>query len=798
MAAAESGSLHTGPGGAVFWVLAVERYLLGEPGSSRYDLTLCREGNGERAPLKCLLSPQLNRLVQRNLLRSGCQLRASRFLVLTDGLRVLERTEVLRGAAPPPACVAVLPVPRPLLCCTKYYLPLWEESDYYGEEWIGQTCSQELVNLEGLRIITLKELENTWRGRLKLAPLLVRIMYKSRLRHYGRAGKNVDWPYQAYFEVGDCSGMMSVVLWNSLCPRFFRRLEVGTVIVIQQYVVKDAFRMRTHPVSYYPNLKIYKEQDISLNPWKPAAAIKIIPPKQVQPEWRLPDIKYRFITRNLLDTVPDTYVCDVIGLVTFVGRCERIRKKEDGDDFWVRRFVEMVDETSAKPFILELYCTSQPEIYNQLHPVTFLVCTQMRVVRNKFHNGCSIAYLTSSSETQIYTTGYHKGRPYTTDTRVKRFIQWAKAQHERDFQKISVVGGYYSFPPLPSSFKAYSQNMKEVTLTSLQEFKEKVESLHYREHKHIVIQGIITAVKYTMHTTSIGYLIDKKPIQPVQTEKADNELDRYSSNEYKAKVTNNQSSRQDYLHNFSKTFQSFGQILEPEEEVMCLARDHYNLRSRKYEPIQTSTMKTSAPDLDPSLLPDSEETEDEYFTADEDIYEMDGVAKPKPLHCSWESSKWSETKSHVKEFLSFGHLLPESYPQKFEYAKKEAIMSQHNLHPSRYDSYLLDSSNNARDVASAWSDGYYTLTIVDLNQEIAMDVVFVPLTTDKIFITSANDTTFISILSGGCTSETSILNDIIMATVSELNGKHFLCTLDLYHHGNDQTEVILSRAYEKS
>ncbi|XP_067890519.1 RPA-related protein RADX-like [Heterodontus francisci] len=363
----------------------------------------------------------------------------------------------------------------------------------------------------GLRIITLKELELTWRGRLRLPPLLVRIMYKSRLRHYGRSGKNIAWPYQAYFEVGDCSGMMSVLLWNSLCPRFFRSFEVGTVIFIQQYVVKDAFRMRTQPVSYYYDLKMYKGIDISLNPWKPAD-IKIIPPKQVKPEWRLPDIKYRFITRDILDTVPDAYVCDVIGLVTFVGRCERIRKK-DGDDFWVRRFVEMVDETSAKPFILELYCTSQPEVYKRLHPVTFLVCTQMRVVRNNFHNGCSIAYLTSSSETQIYITGYHKGRPYAADTTVKRFIEWAKSQHERDFLKKSLVGGYYSFPPLPSSFQAYNQNMKEVTLKSLHEFKEKVVSLHYREHKHIVVQGIITGVKYITHTTFIGCLMDKKPTQ---------------------------------------------------------------------------------------------------------------------------------------------------------------------------------------------------------------------------------------------------------------------------------------------
>ncbi|XP_078077566.1 RPA-related protein RADX-like [Mustelus asterias] len=660
---------------------------------------------------------------------------------------------------------------------------------------IGKTVTQNTHAQDSLRITTLKELEYTWRGRLKLAPLLVRIMYKSRLRHYGRAGKNIDWPYQAYFEVGDCSGMMSMVLWNSLCPRFFRSLEVGTVIFIQKYVVKDAFQMRTQPVSYHPNLKIYKEIDISLNPWKPEADIKIIPPKQVKLEWRLPDIKYRFITRNLLDTVPDTYVCDVIGLVTFVGRCERIRKKEDGDDFWVRRFVEMVDETSAKPFILELYCTSQPEIYNQLHPVTFLVCTQMRIVKNKFHNGCSIVYLTSSNETQIYITGYHKGRPYTTDTTVKRFIQWAKAQNERDFQKKSVVGGYYSFPPLPSSFQAYSQNMEgKVTLTPLQEFKKKVESLHYREHKHVVVQGIITAVNYITHTTSIGCLMDKKSTQPVQTEKSDNDLDKYSSNEYQAKVADNQSSKQDYLHNFSKTFQSFTQILESEEEVMCLARDHYNLRkkaelqeninglvsgaenfqtdngvmdfeianknilqllsdfldpgtrettyhsgvmsaaaetsicfpynripshyyavlgSRNYEAIQTSTMKNPASDLDPSLLSDSEETDDEYFTADEDVSEMDGLTKPKFLSYSWESSKWSEIKSQVKEFLSFGHLLPESCPQKFEYAKKEAIMNQHNLHPSRYASYLHDSCNSACDFASAWNHGYYSLTIVD-------------------------------------------------------------------------------------
>ncbi|GCC31120.1 hypothetical protein chiPu_0009576 [Chiloscyllium punctatum] len=137
-------------GAAVFWVLAVERYLPDRPGANGYDVTLYGQGDEDRGPLKYSLSPQLNRLVETNRLCSGRQLRLSRWSMLSDGLRVIDRAEVLRGAIPPPACFAFLPVPRPSHCHAKYYLPLWEDSDYYGEEWIMQTHSQEFVNLEGV------------------------------------------------------------------------------------------------------------------------------------------------------------------------------------------------------------------------------------------------------------------------------------------------------------------------------------------------------------------------------------------------------------------------------------------------------------------------------------------------------------------------------------------------------------------------------------------------------------------------------------------------------------------------
>eukprot|EP00062_Callorhinchus_milii_P003062 gi/632939884/ref/XP_007883465.1/ PREDICTED: uncharacterized protein CXorf57-like [Callorhinchus milii] len=749
-------------GEAQVLVLAVERYLRDRTGpgpasgsgSSLYDVTV----TGLGVPVKkYLLSPQLNRLVQRNLLSSGCLLRVSRFSALPNGVPVIERAEALGAASPAPAAglPASLPGSRPLTTCRRHYLPLWGDSDYYGEEWRAMGCEQEDVSTEGLKIITLKELEMTWKGRWKLPPLLVKVMYKSRLRHYGKPCKNVDWPYQAYFEVADCSGMMTAVLWNSLCPRLFRSLEIGTVLLIQQYVVKDGYQKRTRPVSYYPEIKICNEIDISLNSQKPTADIKIIPQNQVKPEWRLPEIKYHFITRNKLETLPDNYTCDVIGLVTFVGRCERIRKTDD-EDFWIRRFVEMVDETSEKPFILELYSTSQPEIHEKLHPVTFLVCTQMRIIGSNLQTGKPITYLTSSSETQIYVTGYHKGRPYTADSRVKRFIQWAKSQQEKDFLERAFVGGHYSFPLLPSSFREYSQSIKEITLTSMGEVKEKIESLNYKEHKRLVVQGIITSVRYNSPSPSAECLTDKEHIQ------------------YRCNKGNEEQSKK--------------------RKVM-------QIKSGLSEPSHKSIKEELVPN--PDQLSSSEETEEEYYTADEGVNGIEEVANFEPKEVafdySWQSSKWPNIKRQVKEILPFGQLLPESYPHRFKYSQKEELMRKHNLHPSSYVSTLLDSTKNAKEFTSALNHGYYSVTIVDLNQEIAMDIVFLPsgLGVDRIFDTSANDTSLISILSGACTSETAVSNDQLMKTAPELDGKHFLFILDLYYNGNNRTEVMLKRVYER-
>ncbi|NWZ79976.1 RADX protein, partial [Poecile atricapillus] len=305
------------------------------------------------------------------------------------------------------------------------------------------------------KLTNLGHLEMTWRSRVHFHPLLVRILHKSRLRYYGKPEKKMDMPYQAYFEVADGSGMMSMVLWNSLCPEWYHSMKVGTVLLLAKYAIKTSYPFKTHPTPGDSQMKRFATIEISLNVRDPPTEISIIPEEMVKPEWGLPEVKYRFITRSELDDLPHNHSCDVIGLVTFVGRAERARKREHSEDFWLYRWAHAIDGTSDQPFILELFATSQPDVFERIHPMTYLVCTQMRVIQGLTENPSRTVYLTTSNESQIFITGWHKGQPYTKDAKVKSFIQWMKSQSEADQIKKTVIGGYYPFPRPPDSFLKY-------------------------------------------------------------------------------------------------------------------------------------------------------------------------------------------------------------------------------------------------------------------------------------------------------------------------------------------------------
>lgn len=113
--------------------------------------------------------------------------------------------------------------------------------------------------------------------------------------------------------------------------------------------------------------------------------------------------------------MPEKATCDIIGVLAFVGRVQRSKKKgellnlkvsvsvsmwrvlcsyayndlhlfycsihtDHGEDFWSYRWIHIADGTSEQPFIVQLFSTSQPEVFENICP-----CTQsfyLFIVRN--------------------------------------------------------------------------------------------------------------------------------------------------------------------------------------------------------------------------------------------------------------------------------------------------------------------------------------------------------------------------------------------------------------------------------
>uniref|UniRef100_A0A8C6DYM8 RPA1 related single stranded DNA binding protein, X-linked n=1 Tax=Moschus moschiferus TaxID=68415 RepID=A0A8C6DYM8_MOSMO len=411
-------------------VLAVQRYLLEDephdmdpkPPLYCFDVTISDGVYQE----KCYLDPSLNSLVYKNILRVGIEVRISRVSCIYNEKRVgqgiLCIVNVLCGEMldsvsldTPFRNSAHREVPeRPLRGGKSHYLPLWNNEDPYGDIWLNNKQPEE-YDFNNTKIISLSQLEMTWANRKSFPALLVRILHKSKLRYYGKPDKKMIEPYQTFLEVADSSGTVSVIMWNTLCPEWYKSLHVGLVLLLQDYSVKKSYPFRMQPVPVDPQIKLISSMEICLNIRDPPNNITIIPENQVKPEWRLPKLNHRFVTRSELDKLPNNSICDVIGVLVFVGRVQRSKKKDSREDFWSYRWIHIADGTSEQPFIVELFSTSQPEIFEHIYPMTYFMCTQLKVTRNDAQVP-KLLYLTTTNESHMVITG-HKGQPYTDDAK---------------------------------------------------------------------------------------------------------------------------------------------------------------------------------------------------------------------------------------------------------------------------------------------------------------------------------------------------------------------------------------------
>ncbi|XP_041865133.1 RPA-related protein RADX isoform X2 [Melanotaenia boesemani] len=789
-------------------VIAIQRYLSEQAegqqlqvDSYSYDVTIT--DGVWRA--KCFLHPGLNYLVHKNTLKTGSDISVTQCSFVYNERRLGhgyicieklgcrdERSDVLpriNNVNSLPILVkhgmersVVLQSDVPLQISRKHYLSLWNNDDPEGDMWISTAPPSDTV-LDVSKVILLCSLESSLRISWKPLPLLVKIIHKSRLRYYGKFGLKIDYPYQTYFEVADQSGTMSLVLWNELCPEFYKRLNVGTVLYLQNYTLKQSYSNRSRPQMDHHRMKNFKSVEICLNPRNPASIITVVSPKGVLPQWGLPEVSYQFTTRSELENLANNSACDVIGLVTFVGRVERVKSKGNmgPEKYWTYRWVHAVDGTSDHPFILELFSSSQTEIFNHICPMTYLVCTQMRVCQVEG----ALPYLTSSCETEMFITGYHKGQPYVSDTRVKSFIQWTKTLKDNIVLQKTAVGGHYCYPRPPQKFtQSTADTSGQVPLVAAADLKRELETLQYREHKKLAIQGQITAVRYMKNLkTSQSEGTEEKECEQAAPDPSTAEqtvVGTLASSSSECSLA----SRGKRRIQMSKAAQSSpnGDRTPSKRRFM-----HKNTEKRREQREEEETDSTL------------EEVQCEESGHLQSLSQADSNA------LSWDSSSWSKQKQEVAEHLDQGGLHQDSISRRFTFDEKNDLLQWGNLQPTRWT-----SEPTADTIPSAICLGYYQLTILGINKQIAVDAAFFPVvhSDDPRAVglpQDPHDNTMLSSLSSGFlwpvsgaanhTNSTLLEPEGMLLTASELEDTHVVCILDLCHLGGDKVEILINKVY---
>ncbi|XP_034034633.1 RPA-related protein RADX isoform X2 [Thalassophryne amazonica] len=734
---------------------------------------------------KCVLGCALNHLVHRSILKIGSDINITQcsFVynerILGHGYICIEKLvcgaqrsallfSPLKDVTSLPMLIkqgmemsTLLQRDAPLQVARKHYLALWNNDDPEGDIWMSGRPSSDTV-LDVSKITLLCDLESSFRNSWKPLPLLVKIMHKSRLRYYGKFGLKIDYPYQAYFEVADQSGAMSLVLWNELCLEFYQRLNVGTVLYIQNYTLKKSYSNRSRPQMDQCRIKTFTSIEICLNPRNPTSVITVVSPKSVQPQWGLPDVAYQFTTRSEVEELANNSVCDVIGLVTFVGRVERVKSRgnKGPEKYWTYRWVHAVDGTSDHPFILELFSSSQSEMFSHICPMSYLVCTQMRVCQVEG----SLPYLTSSCETQMFVTGFHKGQPYVREPRVKTFIQWTKTLKDNVVLQKTAVGGGYCYPHAP---QIYTQSMADpsaqIPLVAATDLKQELESLQYREHKRLAIQGQITAVRYVKYPES----------QEAQGKQGSDVCEVTVSDTHADPMTSSQT---------------------PNEKMSESKRKWRTEMSD----VQTSCKPAKRFPKCKKASEGQEEAEENNSVSEEHQAESDGLC--------WESHGWPQQQTQVSEHLSHGVLHQDSVCQMFTLDEKSVLLQWGNLHPAHWS-----PQQPTDNIPPANIPGYFQITILGINKQIAVDAAYLPVVYSSEpgavgLCQNPHGNTMLSCLSSGflcplhdaeSQSETAIPEpEDILATAGELEHVHLVCVLDLCHLGGENTEVLISKVYK--
>ncbi|EDQ85676.1 uncharacterized protein MONBRDRAFT_29122 [Monosiga brevicollis MX1] len=193
--------------------------------------------------------------------------------------------------------------------------------------------------------------------------LIVTLLRKSPIYCHARADTTQKYPVRAYLEVRDHVGgpKAVIVLWTRAVHLFYECLEVGDVLVIENYNLR-------RPTMFLPIFS-NAELEISANSSHLETRIRILSPAQVtriQPN--VPSLGQELCLRPRIvaPACENGSGTSIAGIVTHVGRLRRTTIRHRA---CLQRWIKVVDFSQGdRPWLVALDCAANAELFFDLSP----------------------------------------------------------------------------------------------------------------------------------------------------------------------------------------------------------------------------------------------------------------------------------------------------------------------------------------------------------------------------------------------------------------------------------------------
>ena len=393
-----------------------------DPTNEGYDLLLT-DSKG-KCLSKVLLGASDCPLAQKQILVPGCEIiikslswqsnihdsgiRGSYILPVTERIELLAPRE---NGNPPPQFDAVRSTSRykecqehPLFSCRKYYISQWSSIDP-PIQWVCTYPQETAPSREDL-VRNAIPLSDVVEGVSSAAvtfygSVIGRVLNKSNIIHFAKPSDQYasPYPFQFYVELSDGTQSVPVVFWNGNCLQWYSKVNVGDVLLLSRFTVKEVSdsKAKTHNrLAQLRHPTQSKQVDINLNcDRSPLAVVHVLPTNQLPSSVSLPEVSVTVNTVAKVMAVSEPLLGSIGGVVSHVGRLERCHHMPPPPGslpgrppsplelamlpFQQCRWVSLLDPSHPTPLLVLVSSCSQPDVFSRLQTGSVLVVTNANI-----------------------------------------------------------------------------------------------------------------------------------------------------------------------------------------------------------------------------------------------------------------------------------------------------------------------------------------------------------------------------------------------------------------------------------